>query len=192
MDAAIILLSSLGELGWNEVESGSHDALAFFHPHYGGRRFVESWCVGCRRHDPVVLRWRDLLREVLHNRVACTGLLTHPLYQGLHLEDFEAMNRAFVADFDFREYLVIHVMYRRILETEPELKQRWDKRWVLNDAGESAFKLQNAIESSTGCQLGPARYANSRAPRGISYVYIDKCSAMPRSSPDCPATQKGG
>eukprot|EP01062_Namystynia_karyoxenos_P046888 TRINITY_DN35270_c0_g1_i2.p5 TRINITY_DN35270_c0_g1~~TRINITY_DN35270_c0_g1_i2.p5 ORF type:complete len:122 (+),score=31.57 TRINITY_DN35270_c0_g1_i2:822-1187(+) len=60
------------------------------------------------------------------------------------------MNQVFVADFDFREYLVIHAMYRRILETEPTLRERWQSRWVLHDAAATAFRLQLTIESGGG------------------------------------------
>eukprot|EP00662_Eupelagonemidae_sp_cell21_P023837 gene23837-37448_t len=140
IDAAVVLRRPLDELGWGDVARGEADAAAFYHPHWGspqwgGRDFVESWFVMARPHDAVVTRWRDLLREALHNRTQSAGLLAHPLYRDLPLANFERMNTAFVADFDFREYLCIHAMYRRMLETEPALRARWETRWRLHDEG---------------------------------------------------------
>eukprot|EP01065_Artemidia_motanka_P005294 TRINITY_DN12568_c0_g1_i2.p1 TRINITY_DN12568_c0_g1~~TRINITY_DN12568_c0_g1_i2.p1 ORF type:complete len:280 (+),score=101.97 TRINITY_DN12568_c0_g1_i2:242-1081(+) len=155
LDAAIILREPLERLGWGEVEAGKRRAAGFYHPQFGtpswgGRDFVESWLLMCRPHDPLFLRWRDLLREALHNRVSATGLLQHPLYQELPLDNFEHMNRTFVADFDFREYLVIHAMYRRILETEPALRAMWKDDWLLHDAAATAFRVQGRIEAAGG------------------------------------------
>ena len=105
------------------------------------------------------MKWRDSLRELLHNRLDLHGVLNHPLYKGLSLHGFDLLNQDFSdSDLDFREYLAIHVMCHRLLEKEIASRTQWQHQWHRIDAGRTAFKLQNAAQEQ---QLAVAQVLRS-------------------------------
>mmetsp|Transcript_28195 Transcript_28195/g.85144 ORF Transcript_28195/g.85144 Transcript_28195/m.85144 type:complete len:329 (+) Transcript_28195:99-1085(+) len=157
LDVSVLLQASLDELCWKAVSSGDRAAAVFFHPKYGtealGQQdFVESWFLATRAGNPFFLRWRDLLRELLHNRLDVNGLLEHPLYQGLDLAGVDRLNCEFSPPFDFREYLAIHAMCHRLLETDAALQEQWSSLWLRLDASETAFCVQLRAEAE-GAQV---------------------------------------
>ncbi|CAE8650094.1 unnamed protein product [Polarella glacialis] len=154
LDVNIILRQSLDELFWNKIESGEASAAACHHPKYGledfqQQDFTESWLLATKAGNPFFLRWRDLLKELLHNRLDVKGLMEHPLYQDINLSGFERLNRDFQAPFDFREYLAIHAMFHRLLETDARLRDQWRSSWVKIDAVATGFKIQMQAESES-------------------------------------------
>eukprot|EP00927_Polykrikos_kofoidii_P040302 TRINITY_DN34485_c0_g2_i1.p1 TRINITY_DN34485_c0_g2~~TRINITY_DN34485_c0_g2_i1.p1 ORF type:complete len:449 (+),score=53.59 TRINITY_DN34485_c0_g2_i1:90-1436(+) len=147
MDVNILLLTDLDSLCWDEIAYEHRDAAVFYHPHYGTdalfkKDLVESWFLAARPGNPFFIKWRDLLRELMHNRLDVDGLLRHPLYQGLDLSGIHRMNMEFGADFDFREYLAIHAMCHRLLETDARSRSSWQTSFLLLDAAASAFRMQ--------------------------------------------------
>ena len=150
LDVWVLLRRPLDEICWDKIERGEVSAAAFYHPHFGtpehkGRDFVESWFLATRKNNPFFMKWRDLFKELFHNRLETEGLLQHPLYQDVlleRMENFVRLNERYDPPFDFREYLAIHATCRRILETEEELRQLWDETWLHLDAAETAFRLQ--------------------------------------------------
>mmetsp|Transcript_42095 Transcript_42095/g.130418 ORF Transcript_42095/g.130418 Transcript_42095/m.130418 type:complete len:560 (+) Transcript_42095:91-1770(+) len=88
LDVSVILRSDLDSLCWRAIAAGEREAAAFYHPRQGsealgGRDFIEAWCLATKPGNPFFLRWRDLLRELLHNRVSAGGLSGHPLCRRL-------------------------------------------------------------------------------------------------------------
>lgn len=146
LDVSVLLNEPLDDLCWNQIEEGEVDAAAFFHPHYGtealqGKDFIESWFLATRQGNPFFIRWRDLLKELMHNRLDIEGLLEHPLYQGLDLSGIDLLNKEHEFRYDFREYLAIHSMCHRIIETDEACRDQWDE-WLKLDAADTAFKIQ--------------------------------------------------
>jgi len=152
LDVNVLLRVSLDELCWDAVSSDAVCAAGFFHPRYGTSRFknkdfIESWFLATKAGNPFFLRWRDLLRELLHNRLDVQGVASqHPLYHDLDLSGFERLNHEFEPPFDFREYLAIHAMCHRLLETDVELREQWRRSWCLLDAAATAFRIQLLAE----------------------------------------------
>eukprot|EP00927_Polykrikos_kofoidii_P042978 TRINITY_DN37034_c0_g1_i1.p1 TRINITY_DN37034_c0_g1~~TRINITY_DN37034_c0_g1_i1.p1 ORF type:complete len:359 (+),score=64.50 TRINITY_DN37034_c0_g1_i1:116-1192(+) len=147
LDVTILLRESLDDICWTDLQSNKISAAAFFHPHYGttrfeGEDFVESWFLATRARNPFFLQWRDNMKELLHDRLDVNGVLHHPLYNGLDLSGFDRLNAEFKAGFDFREYLAIHAMCHRILESDGALQDQWRKSWLRINAAETAFRLQ--------------------------------------------------
>eukprot|EP00933_Yihiella_yeosuensis_P033684 TRINITY_DN27339_c0_g1_i1.p1 TRINITY_DN27339_c0_g1~~TRINITY_DN27339_c0_g1_i1.p1 ORF type:complete len:349 (+),score=55.74 TRINITY_DN27339_c0_g1_i1:109-1155(+) len=152
MDVSILLKRNLDEMFWTKIESDEADAACFYHPRYGlegfeTQNFTESWLLATKSGNPFFLLWRDLYKELLHNRLDVTGLCSHPLYQGLDLSGFKLLQEDFRTSFDFREYLAIHVMFHRILETNSKLRSLWLTSWIRLDAAATAFKIQLRAES---------------------------------------------
>ncbi|CAK0824505.1 unnamed protein product, partial [Prorocentrum cordatum] len=170
MDVSVLLRVGLDELCWTAVSAGRRAAAAFYHSGYGtvelaGRDFVESWFLATKPGNPFFVRWRDLFCELLRGRTEVGtmlrrtrrwtyssqvhGLLDHPLYQGLSLEGLDRLNKEFsAADMDFREYLAIHAMCHRMLETLPEARAQWRDAWQLTDAAHTAFLVQAAAAAA--------------------------------------------
>lgn len=152
IDVSVILRTPLDELCWDEICAGEVPAAAFFHGHYGteafgGKDFTESWFLATRSNNPFFMQWRDLLKELLHNRLDLDGLSAHPLYCGLDLAGFDKLNVEFkVSGMNFREYLAIHVMCHRLLEKNRAARSQW-RSWKKFDAADSAFKLQLAVSA---------------------------------------------
>lgn len=148
MDVSILVLSDLDALCWDAIASGRKAAGVFFHPHFGTEAFrhqdlTESWFLATQPGNPFFLRWRDLLCELLHNRLDTEGLLHHPLYQGIDLSGIDRLNKQFVGlTFDFREYLFIHAMCHRLIETDSVARQQWHDDFHRMDAAKTAFRAQ--------------------------------------------------
>mmetsp|Transcript_89789 Transcript_89789/g.159648 ORF Transcript_89789/g.159648 Transcript_89789/m.159648 type:complete len:445 (-) Transcript_89789:105-1439(-) len=153
-DVNILMCGSLDKLCWNAIRSGEKSACIFFHPFYGtealgGEDFVESWFLATGPNNPFFIRWRDTFRELFHNRLDIDGLLNHPMYQGLDLSGFERLNRTFSGSgMEFREYLAIHAMSHRLLETDPVARAAWRDNFIRIDAANTAFRVQLAAEAS--------------------------------------------
>lgn len=93
------------------------------------------------------MKWRDLLRELLHNRLDMDGLLGHPLYQGIDLDGIDRLNHQFTGlTFDFREYLFIHAMSHRLLEKDARAFAQWRNEFLRIDAAATAFRFQLEAE----------------------------------------------
>lgn len=151
MDVNILLRRSLDDLCWNAVQRGDRKAAVFFHPRYGtetmgGKDFVESWFLATKAGNPFFIRWRDCLRELLHNRLDVDGVVEHPLYHGLDLSGFQRLNVEFETPFDFREYLAIHAMCHRLIETDLVSREQWQTSWHRMDAATTAFRVQLQAE----------------------------------------------
>eukprot|EP00931_Biecheleriopsis_adriatica_P037513 TRINITY_DN21504_c0_g1_i5.p1 TRINITY_DN21504_c0_g1~~TRINITY_DN21504_c0_g1_i5.p1 ORF type:complete len:445 (-),score=63.42 TRINITY_DN21504_c0_g1_i5:376-1677(-) len=131
LDVNIVLCGSLDELCWNAISSGQTSACVFYHPFYGtealgGEDFVESWFLAAKPNNPFFIRWRDVFRELFHDRLDIHGLLQHHMYQGLDLSGFERLNQEFSGSgMEFREYLAIHAMCHRLLETDAQAHTYW-------------------------------------------------------------------
>eukprot|EP00929_Paragymnodinium_shiwhaense_P064476 TRINITY_DN32285_c0_g1_i4.p1 TRINITY_DN32285_c0_g1~~TRINITY_DN32285_c0_g1_i4.p1 ORF type:complete len:242 (-),score=39.96 TRINITY_DN32285_c0_g1_i4:62-787(-) len=122
LDVNILVLGDLDELCWKDIAAGNREAAVFYHPHYGTTPFenkdlTESWFLATRPGNEFFLKWRDLFKELMHNRLDTVGLLEHPLYQSIDLSGIHRLNTQFGADFDFREYLAIHAMCHRLILT---------------------------------------------------------------------------
>jgi len=153
MDVNILLQADLDNFRWNGIAQGKNSAAVFYHPHYGteklgGKDLVESWFLATKPGNPFFMRWRDLLRELLHNRLDTEGLLQHPLYQDIDLSGIDRLNKQFGADFDFREYLFIHSMCHRLLEKDINARTQWQETFQRIDAAETAFRMQLYSEST--------------------------------------------
>eukprot|EP00421_Protoceratium_reticulatum_P018495 CAMPEP_0168397844 /NCGR_PEP_ID=MMETSP0228-20121227/21273_1 /TAXON_ID=133427 /ORGANISM="Protoceratium reticulatum, Strain CCCM 535 (=CCMP 1889)" /LENGTH=325 /DNA_ID=CAMNT_0008411329 /DNA_START=55 /DNA_END=1028 /DNA_ORIENTATION=- len=154
MDVSILLRSGLDELCWESIRSGRRAAAVFYHPHYGtdafgGEDLTESWFLATRPGNPFFLRWRDLLRELMHNRLDVDGVLDHPLYRGIDLEGIHRLNQQFVGlSFDFREYLAIHAMCHRLIETDSAAHTQWRDTFQRMDAANTAFRVQLHAEQA--------------------------------------------
>lgn len=151
MDVNIILCADLDRFCWNAIESRQKSAAVFFHPHYGtkalgGEDLTESWFLAARPGSSFFMCWRDLFRELMHNRLDVKGLLQHPLYQDIDLSGIDRLNHEFGADFDFREYLAIHAMCHRLLEKNPQAYAQWRDTFQRNDAAQTAFRVQLQAE----------------------------------------------
>merc|ERR1719469_1162593 len=134
--------------------AGEKRAATFHHSSYGldtWRRldFTESWFLASLPGNPFFMKWRDLLKELLHNRVDVDGLLQHPLYKNLALDGFDRLNREFSGfQHDFREYLAIHAMCHRLIEKDASARKQWDSSWIRHDAASTAFALQLHAEKN--------------------------------------------
>jgi len=152
MDVSIIMNTELDAFCWDSISSGQRAAAVFFHPIYGTPKFngedlTESWFLATRPGNAFFMRWRDLLRELMHNRLDVDGLLEHPLYQGIDLEGIDRLNKQFMGlTFDFREYLAIHAMCHRLIETESWAHALWQDKFQRMDAAETAFRIQLQAE----------------------------------------------
>merc|ERR1712113_1303458 len=152
MDVSILLCSGLDELCWDAIVAGQKEAAVFYHPFYGteafgGEDLTESWFLATLPGNPFFIRWRDLLRELFHNRLDIDGLLKHPLYQGIDLSGIDRLNKQFAGlTFDFREYLAIHAMCHRLLETDRRACARWRNDFCRIDAAKTAFRIQLGAE----------------------------------------------
>lgn len=154
MDVSILLCTDLDRLCWDAIATGSKKAAVFYHPHYGtesfgGEDLTESWFLATRPGNPFFLSWRDLFCELLHNRLDIDGLLDHPLYQGIDLSGIDKLNKQFVGlTFDFREYLAIHAMCHRLIETDPRARAQWRDEFLRIDAADTAFRIQLRAETN--------------------------------------------
>lgn len=154
MDVNILVCGSLDKLCWNAISWGQKPACVFYHPSYGtealgGRDFVESWFLATGPRNPFFIRWRDIFKELFHDRLDIKGLLSHPFYKGLDLSGFEKLNKDFSGSgMEFREYLAIHAMCHRLLETEPESRRLWRDRFIQVNAADTAFRLQMVAQAS--------------------------------------------
>jgi len=153
MDVSILMRTDLDSLCWNAVAKKDSAGAVFYHPHYGTEDFdhkdlTESWFLATLPGNPFFLKWRDLFRELLHNRLDVEGLLQHPLYQDINLEGIHRLNLQFGAGFDFREYLAIHSMCHRLIEKDGRARDQWQNRFQRMDAAESAFRLQLQAEAA--------------------------------------------
>lgn len=153
MDVSILLRSGLDQLCWDAIASGRRAATVFFHPYYGtqalgGEDLTESWFLATLPGNPFFIRWRDLFRELLHNRLDIDGLLQHPLYHHIDLSGIDRLNKQFVGlTFDFREYLAIHAMCHRLLETDKRAHAQWRDDFHRIDAAKTAFRIQLDAEA---------------------------------------------
>lgn len=153
MDVNILMRASLDAMCWDAIASGERAAAVFYHPHYGteafdGKDLTESWFLATRPGNPFFLQWRDLFKELMHNRLDTEGLLEHPLYQGVDLSGIDRLNKQFGADFDFREYLAIHAMCHRLIETDEEAHAQWSSTFRRFNAAETAFRVQLQAEAA--------------------------------------------
>lgn len=153
LDVSIILCTGLDNFCWNAIASGSKRGAVFYHPHYGTEAFAkkdltESWYLATLPGNPFFLQWRDLLRELMHNRVGVDGVLKHPLYEGFDLSGIHRLNQQFQAGFDFREYLAIHAMCRRLIERDAQSCNLWQSDFLRFDAASTAFRLQLQAEAA--------------------------------------------
>lgn len=152
MDVNVLLRCKLDDLCWSDIQSGRKTAAVFYHPHYGTdafqhKDFTESWFLATKPGNPFFLRWQETLLELLHDRTNVYGLSEHPLYEGLDLYGIDVLNgNAGIANFNFRDYLAIHSMGIRLLQTEPELREQWMSSFIKIDAAATAFKLQLYFE----------------------------------------------
>lgn len=173
LDVNIILLTSLDRFCWDKISSGRKSGAVFFHPFYGtevmgGEDFVESWFMASKPGNPFFLQWRDLFRELFHNRLDIKGLMQHPLYQGLDLEGFDRLNKEFSgAGHDFREYLAIHAMCHRMIETDPQARAQWRDEIMRVNAADTAFRMQVAAQA---VGLAAAQVLLSEDPRADELV----------------------
>ncbi|CAE7291331.1 FCK3 [Symbiodinium natans] len=154
MDVNILVCGSLDKLCWNAISWGQRPACVFYHPSYGtdalgGKDFVESWFLATAPGNPFFIRWRDIFKELFHDRLDIEGLLGHRFYQGLDLSGFEKLNNDFSGSgMEFREYLAIHAMCHRLLETEPEARRLWRDQFIQVNAADTAFRLQMVAQAS--------------------------------------------
>eukprot|EP00439_Symbiodinium_sp_Y106_P062613 s2835_g9.t1 len=150
MDVNILVCGSLDKLCWNAISWGQKPACVFYHPSYGtdalgGRDFVESWFLATGPGNPFFIRWRDIFKDI-QGMSGRRRLLSHPFYKGLDLSGFEKLNNDF--RMEFREYLAIHAMCHRLLETEPEARRLWRDRFIQVNAADTAFRLQMVAQAS--------------------------------------------
>lgn len=160
MDVNIVLRTSLDDWVWDDISSGKKKAAVFYHSHYGleehgSKDYIESWWLATKANNPYFILWRDLFRELFHNRVDNTLIVNHPLYQGLDLSGIARLNSPTEPGVepldgitDYREYLAIHAMCHRIIEKVPELRAQWENDWILTDAAMTAFRLQTVAAMS--------------------------------------------
>ncbi|CAE8606826.1 unnamed protein product [Polarella glacialis] len=173
LDVNMILRTSLDSFCWNAISSGRKSAAVCFHPYYGtealgGQDFVESWFLATKPGNPFFLRWRDLFRELFHNRLDTEGILEHPLYQGIDLSGFERLNAEFSGSgMEFREYLAIHAMCHRLIETDPQARAQWRDSFQRTDAADTAFRMQLDAQASG---MAAAEVLMSQDPRADDIV----------------------
>lgn len=180
LDVNILVCGSLDQLCWNAITWGQKPAMVFFHPSYGtealgGQDFVESWCLATKPQNPFFIRWRDTFKELFQDRLNIEGLLKHRLYKGLDLSGFEKLNDDFRGSgMEFREYLAIHAMCHRLLETEPEARRLWRDEFIKINAADTAFRLQMVAQASDMHMAQVLLLEDSRAEKLIEGVPLIK------------------
>jgi len=180
LDVNILVCGSLDDLCWNAIRRNQKPACVFFHPSYGteplgGQDFVESWCLATKPQNPFFLRWRDTFKELFRDRLSIEGLLSHPFYKGLDLSGFEKLNEDFRGSgMEFREYLAIHVMCHRLLETDPEARRLWRDEFIKVNAADTAFRLQMVAQASDMHMAQVLLLEDSRAEKLIEGVPLIK------------------
>eukprot|EP00933_Yihiella_yeosuensis_P029820 TRINITY_DN23471_c1_g1_i1.p1 TRINITY_DN23471_c1_g1~~TRINITY_DN23471_c1_g1_i1.p1 ORF type:complete len:475 (-),score=77.37 TRINITY_DN23471_c1_g1_i1:158-1582(-) len=173
MDVNMILRTSLDDFCWREITSGKRAGAFCYHPFYGtealgGQDFVESWFLASKPGNPFFIRWRDMFKELFHNRLDTEGILEHPLYEGIDLSGFERLNQQFSgSNMDFREYLAIHVMCHRLIEKEPKARAMWKDEFLKVDAASTAFRMQLDAEAGG---MAAAQALISQDPRADELV----------------------
>jgi len=190
LDASVILRTGLDGLCWEEIACGQMVAAALHHERYGTgalgcNDFVESWLLATRKGNPFFLRWRDLVCELLHNRLDVHGLRSHPLCQDLDLMGFERLGSEFrgsAHDQEFREHLAHLVMFHRLLQRDPAAQKQWRESWRLFDAESTALCLQQLAYKAQVTTTDVLRSRDGRlddALRGVPLVKL----ATPHYSP---------
>lgn len=160
LDASVVLRCGLDALCWRALSADGADpsaGAAFFEPRcgcaaLGGEDFLEGWCLATLPGNPLIFRWRDLLRELLHNRVDVKGLLRHPLYRGLDLKRLSVLSGEALAgghvprDHDLREELAMSVMFQHLLQRDGNAHQVWLRTWHRFDSSRTALALQGLAQ----------------------------------------------
>lgn len=146
MDAGIVLVAGLDEIGWRAlVDPAADTVLAGFYndawgsDHLGRRDCVESWFVAARPRDAFVGAWHRAFVDYWTDRTASTESWTHPLFERLDLSSF-ARHGA-----DFRNYLIVSIAFRRLLEHDPHMRALWRHNMLLRHAGDEAFYLTQVV-----------------------------------------------
>lgn len=150
MDPSILLLRSLDDICWRRMaDADSGIVLAgFANPtwgsdHHGGHDYFENWFIAARRNNAFVEAWHRAFVDYWHDLTQSTSSWSHPLFKCLDLSTFQRHGS------DFRNYLIQHIAFRRVIEHDPHMKEVWRRNMLLADAAE-AFLITKTAGWSSG------------------------------------------
>jgi hypothetical protein len=142
MDASIVLLRTLDDICWRPLADPDQDVvLAGFcntgwgSDHLERKDCFESWFIAARRENAFVDEWRRIFVDYWSDRTVSSASWAHPLFQSMDLSNFNRYGR------DFRNYLLPHVAFRRVVEHDAVMKAIWRRNILMRDAGDEAFYL---------------------------------------------------
>jgi hypothetical protein len=146
MDASNLLTAGLDEICWDAIaDRDGGTVMAGFcnggwgSDHLGRRDCFESWFIATRPGNPLVERWHRAFVGYWNDRTVSAESWTHPLFECLDLGNF---NRYGI---DFRDYLLPHIAFRRVIEHDPHMRALWRDNTLLRDAGDEAFYLTQVV-----------------------------------------------
>jgi hypothetical protein len=145
MDASNILLRPIEEICWRQMSApdnpdGEMVLSGFCNTGWGSDHLqrkdcFESWFIAARRDNQLVDLWHRVFIDYWSDRTASTASWAHPLFERMDLSNFNRYG------LDFRNYLVIHIAFRRVIEHDPHMRWLWRHNMILHDAGDEAFYL---------------------------------------------------
>jgi hypothetical protein len=142
MDASNILLRHVDDICWRSLaDPGGEAVLGGFcntgwgSDHLDRQDYFESWFIAATRDNPFVDFWHRVFVAYWSDRTVSEASWDHPLFERLDLSNFKRYGK------DFRNYLLAHIAFRRVVEHDPVMRRLWRHNMVLRDAGDEAFLL---------------------------------------------------
>jgi Capsular polysaccharide synthesis protein len=142
MDASIVLVKTLDEICWRGLADVDQDLiLAGFcdtgwgSDHLDRRDYFESWFIATRRDNELVDLWHQVFVDYWSDRTVSSASWAHPLFASVDLSNFKRYGK------DFRNYLLAHIAFRRVIEHDPVMKAIWRHNTLLREAGDEGFYL---------------------------------------------------
>eukprot|EP00927_Polykrikos_kofoidii_P031103 TRINITY_DN26756_c0_g1_i1.p1 TRINITY_DN26756_c0_g1~~TRINITY_DN26756_c0_g1_i1.p1 ORF type:complete len:616 (+),score=70.97 TRINITY_DN26756_c0_g1_i1:109-1956(+) len=157
LNTSVVLRCGLDELCWRALTADGADegaAAAFFEPRGGSDAFdgdvcIEGWCLGALSGNPLILCWRDLIRELLHNRIDFEGIVDHPLLKGVNLEIRHALDGTIRQggvvryNADICEQVVLRALFQHMLQRNAAMQRTWRREWQRFDSSRNVHALHD-------------------------------------------------
>eukprot|EP01023_Acetabularia_acetabulum_P061087 TRINITY_DN7368_c0_g1_i4.p1 TRINITY_DN7368_c0_g1~~TRINITY_DN7368_c0_g1_i4.p1 ORF type:complete len:281 (+),score=23.06 TRINITY_DN7368_c0_g1_i4:132-974(+) len=151
IDTSILLIQHLDS--FVQFENSQPKNLAGFYLRaYGSEKynytdFFESWFIAANKNSPLLERWQQIFNE--YQSTAWKDdekikIQDHYLFNNLDLSNFVRYGN------DFRDYLSIHVAFRKAIEENPEY---FYNNVSLKEADSSAYFIPSFIEAWDGKQI---------------------------------------
>ena len=142
MDASIILLRSLEDICWKSMADLEQDVIlsgfcntGWGSDHLDRKDYFESWFIAARRDNAFLDEWHRVFVAYWNDRIVSSASWAHPLFESLDLSNFNRYGK------DFRNYLLAHIAFRRVLEHDAVMREIWRRNMLLRDAGDEGFYL---------------------------------------------------